>query len=50
MSFFYIESRGDRKAVRTYGDERLPDFERMGPMDGASIETFRRSRSDIGTI
>lgn len=48
MLFFYIESRGDRKAVRTYGDERLPDFERMGPMDGApSIGTFRRSRSDI---
>jgi hypothetical protein len=40
-----------RKGVRTYGDERLPDFVRTGPMEGApaplSIGTFRRSRRDI---
>lgn len=42
------------KGVRTYGDERLPDFVRTGPMEGApvplSIGTFKRSRRDISTL
>lgn len=37
-----------------YGDERLPDFVRTGPIEGApaplSIGTFRRSRRDISVV